>query len=273
MRRSTVLRSALVVIVSSAILHSQPVAVAQEATPVTAEVTRERLVETTVPAEAVPPTQVLYELWYATIEPNVEVTATAEAGACCPGPRIEHVVAGELALRVDGPLRVARSGSATAPGPTVMEEIPPGTEVVLQDGDTAVFAEELGRRYANRGADPVRLVAGGLFGGEWEGARFEGYTINNLATHYLDAPLQPGALILVLERVTLPPGAVLPGPSPGALRAVTSGPAVAYLPEASDGSISNLVKEPVVAYVFTLLPAESETGTPEATPSGYASSS
>jgi hypothetical protein len=241
---------------------------AHEASPIAAEVTRERLVETTVPAEAVPPTQILYELWYAPIEPGIEINVSAEDGACCPGPHIEHVAAGELALRVDGPLRVARAGTATDPGPTEMEEIPSGTEVVLREGNTAAFAAELGRHYANRSADPVRLVAGGLFGGEWAGARAEGYTINNLATHYRDAPLPPGPITLALERVTLPPGAVLPGPPPETLRAVTSGPAVAYLPEAGDGSISNLVQEPVVAYVLTLLPAGSATGTPEATPTG-----
>ena len=44
----------MVVLLGGAILPSPPIAVAQEATPVTGAVVRESLVETTVPAEALP---------------------------------------------------------------------------------------------------------------------------------------------------------------------------------------------------------------------------
>ena len=84
----------------------------------------------------------------------------------------------------------------------------------------------------------------------------------------LTESLEPGPMALVLERVTLAPGAVLPAPPVGALRVMTSGLTVVYLPKASDGSISNLLKEPVVVYALTLLPAGSAAGTPEATPNG-----
>jgi hypothetical protein len=163
MARSVVLRSvAAIALASITALWSGPAAVAQDASPVAAEVTLKTLVETTVAAEAVPTgAQLPFELWYASLEPGVQITVPVEMFACCPGPLIEHVLAGELTLRVDGPLRVVRGAIAGTPTP---EEIPPGTEVVLQAGDSAIYAQGPSREYANLGTEPVQLVSGGLFG-------------------------------------------------------------------------------------------------------------
>ena len=171
--------------------------------------------------------------------------------ACCPGPLIDHVLAGELTVRIEGPLRVARAGTAATPGP--VEEVAPGTEIVLRAGDTALYDQASPAEYANRGTEPVQLVGGGLFLGETQPVPPPGYLLNNFDAIFPAPPLPAGAITFSLERVTLAPSAMLPGPAPGALQAVTSGPQVAYLPEASDGSITNLTREPVVAYVLTLL--------------------
>lgn len=268
MRRIAGLLSALVLMLSTVVLAVQP-AGAQEASPVSAPATRELIVTTTV-AQENPPVgiRLKLEIWHATIEPNVDVAMAAEPVTGREGPRIEHVVAGTLTLRVDGALQVVRAGFAGTPGP--VEEITPGAEVVLQAGDTALFAQKLAMSFANRGAEPVRLIGGQLveLGGTLtQGASSAGYTVNVTDERDLTEPLGPGPMTFELERVTLAPGAVLPAPPEGALRVMTSGPRIVYLAKGSDGSISNVLKEPVVTYALTLLPAGSEAGTPEAPPS------
>ncbi len=266
MHRFAVLLSVVVVILSSAIVIWPLSAVAQEATPVTGEVARELLVETTVPEEALPIGEDrIFFIWQATIQPDVHLTFPAEMFACCPGPLIDHVLAGELTVRVEGPLRILRAGTAAMPGP--VEEVAPGTEVVLRAGDTAHYDQALTVEYANRGAEPIQLAVGGLFIGHQPLVPV-GYMINNFDVISPVPPLSAGPVTFTLERVSLAPGAVLPAPPTGAVRAVTSGPQVAYLPKASDGSVTNLVRQPIEAYVQTLLPAGSQVGTSDATPTG-----
>jgi uncharacterized cupin superfamily protein len=261
-RRLPVLLTVVTVLVSMIAFGPGSAVVAQDATPAAEAVMLEPLVAVAVPAEDLPTgTDLGFEIWYATIDPGVEVTIPAEYFACCPGPEIEHVLAGELTFRVGGPLQVIRAGTAGTPGP--VEEIPPDSEVVLRAGDTAAYAGERARVYANRGTEPVRLASGGLFERGATSGPPPGYLVTNYDPIDLESSLPAGPISFVLQRATLPPGAVLPGPPPGEFHVVTSGPAVAYLPKASDGSISNLVREPVVAYVLTLNPAQtSATPTP-----------
>jgi hypothetical protein len=265
MLRILILCSVVAVVLMNTIpLGAAPAAVAQEASPVAAETTVEPLFATTVPAEALPTGENrILNIWQETIHPGVTATFPAERLACCPGPLVDHVLVGELTVRVEGPLRVARAGSAATPGP--VEEVAPGTEVVLRAGDTALYDQALPVEYANHGAEPVQLVGGGLFIGRGV-VRPSGLIVNNHDVLRPLPPLPAGPVTFVLERVTLPPSATLPGPPTGVLRIVTSGPKVAYLPKASDGSVTNVVQEPVIAYVLTLLPAGTESGTAAATP-------
>lgn len=111
------------------------------------------LFEMTAPATAMPRALVRdVILWRATIDPGNRVVAPAETGDCCPGPQFVHVLAGELALRVDGPLQVVRAGVDRAP--EAVEDVPPGAESVLRPGDSAVVRFELAAEYANLGATP-----------------------------------------------------------------------------------------------------------------------
>ena len=265
MLRIVVLCSVVAVVLMDAItLGAASVAGAQEASPVAAETSLEPLFETTVPAESLPSGPgLIFLIWYATIAPGVDVTVPDELLASSSGPQLEHVLAGELTLRVDGPLQVVRASAGGTPGPE--EGVPPGTEVTLRAGDTAVYAWGVPIVYANRGAEPVHLASGGVFDGAQAGSG-PGYLVNNYDAVSPMPSLPSGPITLTLEQATLAPGAMLPGAPPGAVRAVTSGPKVAYLPEASDGSVSNVLREPVMVYVLTLTPAGPESGTPEATP-------
>jgi hypothetical protein len=234
------------------------------ATPGPKEAIREVLVETTVPAEDLPTAEDRYfHISQATIQPDVVVTSPAELVACCPGPLVDHVLMGELTVRVEGPLRVARAGTAATPGS--VEEVAPGTDVVLRAGDTALYDQASPTEYANRGTEPVQLVGGGLFVGR-PLVPPPGLILNNFDSIDSVPSISAGPATFVLERVTLPPSATLPGSPDGALRVVTSGPQVAYLPKAADGSVTNLVLEPIEAYALTLIPAGSEFEPAETTP-------
>jgi hypothetical protein len=219
----------------------------------------ETLVTTTFPAEIIPTTSnPAFLIWYATITPKTEVAIPPELVACCPGPQIEHVLAGELALRVEGPLRVVRAAGGT-PMPT--EAVDPGTEVVLRAGDTAVYDLALPATYHNAGTDPVQLVAGGLFAGS-PPVPPAGYAIAPSKERHPSAPVPSDALTVTLQRTTLAPEAVFPAPPSGSLQVVMTGPELGTLGERSDGSAQNVGREPVVVYALVLGPTGGEAGTP-----------
>lgn len=266
MHHVTHLLSAFVLLVSSAMLCTLPATRAQEASPVAIEAIRESIVTTTVAPEDLPDgPRLKVELWHATLEPEVEITMPAGLFTTGPGVLIEHVVAGELTLRVEGPLQIVRARSGGTPGSE--ETVTPGTEVILQPGDSALFAQRLARTYANHGAESVRLIGGQLATIEGTpGAIPVGYTVNTIGERDLTEDVDPGPMTFALERVALAPGAVLPAPPAGALRVLTSGPSVVYLAGGADGSVSNVLKEPVEAYALTLLPEGSVAGSPKATP-------
>jgi hypothetical protein len=240
-----------------------PALVLAPATPGPKEAAREVLVETTVPAAALPVGEDRFlHISQVTMQPGVVVTIPAEEAACCPGPLMDHVLAGELTIRVEGPLRVARAATGATPGP--VEEVAPGTAVVLRAGDTALYDQALSTEYANHGTEPVQLVGGGLFLGRPQVSP-PGLKLNNFDS-MSSLPLPAGPVTFVLEQVMLEPRAMLPSPPPGALRVLTSGPQIAYLPKAADGSVTNLTRDPIEAYVLTVLPAGAGAGPLQATP-------
>lgn len=233
--------------------------VAQEATPATpgpARVAPEILFSTTFPAAALPTGPDLdFVVWHATIAAGARATIPADLVACCPGPLIDHLLAGELAVRVDGPLRVVRAASGGPPTP--VEDVAPGTEVVLRPGDSAVHRFEFAAEYANPGPAPTHFVSGGLFGGYLPSPP-PGYTLDDWDEEYPASAPPPGPVTLTMGRASLAPEGVLPGPPPGGLRVVTSGPRSVSLGERSDGSVVNLRRDAVVVYVLILRPAGTE---------------
>ena len=111
---------------------------------------------TTDALATIPPaaTRVLL-MWYDIIGPGVRVKSPATLGACCPGLQFTHVLAGAFTLRVDGPLHVIHADGVERVALSAM--ITPGTEVVLQSGDTAIVAVDLATTFGNPGTDPVHL--------------------------------------------------------------------------------------------------------------------
>jgi len=239
-----------------------PTASGTPANPVEEGSVVEDLVTTTVPVVALPTvSSPAFLIWYATIDPETEVAIPPDPIACCPGPQIAHVLAGELALHVEGPLQVLRG----SPGGTRVppEEVAPRTEVILQAGDTAVYDFELPATYRNAGPEEVHLVAGGLFAGS-PPTPPPGYAIATVKERYPAPVLPPGPLTATLQQASLAPESIFPAPPSGSLRVVMTGPEVGTLGERGDGSVENLGREPVVVYALTVHPGEPDGGTPTA---------
>ena len=229
------------------------------ATPPTSEAELSTVFTTTLPAAMVPTAGNLdFLLWNVTLDANTRGPASAQSWSCCPGPQITHVVEGELSIRVEGPLQVFR-GTAVAQG---VGEVPPGTEVTLRPGDTAVYSYDVPAEYANRRSEPVRIVGGGIFAGAVRG-------VPAASSHWLDyneeysVPLlPPGPLEATLVRATLPPQGEVPAPPAGALVLEVGASGDADIAQRVDGSLHNIGPRETTIYVLTLVPA----GVGEATP-------
>jgi hypothetical protein len=212
----------------------------------------EPLFATVIPAAALPDAPLQdFLLWHATIEPGVTVVVPAEYGRCCPGPLITHVLAGELTLRVEGPLQIVRASTTATPEPT--EAVPPATEVVVRPGETAVGRFELPATYTNAGAAPLQLLGGAFLGGSAPGPA-EGYQLRNFVELVPTPPLPPGPLTLELVRVHLPPGAELAAVPAGALRLAMRESGAGILERRAEGTVANIGRNPVVVAVLTLFP-------------------
>jgi hypothetical protein len=257
----TTMRLVTLLVLASLILPATALSgAAQEATPAGPPPAVEILVTTTFPVESLPTTtHPAFILWHGTIAPKADVAISAQLVACCPGPQIGHVLAGELTLRVEGPLQVLRSTSAGTPVP--VEEVAPGTDVVLRPGDTAVYALDLPTTYHNAGTEPVHLVAGGLFAGTPPTPPAE-YTIDAVKSRDLTSPLSAGLLTVTLQRTTLAPEAVFPAPPSGSMQLVMTVPEFGTVAERSDGSAQNLGQVPLVMYALVLHPTASAGSTP-----------
>jgi hypothetical protein len=122
--------------------------------------------------------------------------------SCCPGPMIEHVVAGEIAFTSKAATQVVRADGS-------IENIAAGTEVALQPGDTLVTRNEFEFRASNIGTQPVQMV-------EWvyvsdPMAYFAGHQLEGWGgLGGLDAtqtlPTFPSSIRVTLNRLVLEPG-------------------------------------------------------------------
>jgi hypothetical protein len=245
------------VLVFSSLLLPRPMptvlAATETATPSTrAEVTVQPLFATVLPAGALPVAPTTdFLLWQASIAPGVTAVFPPGHFACCPGPLLTHVVAGELLLRVEGPLRVSRASPVASPG--AAEAVLPGTVVTLRPGDTALWRLELPMTYANPGTAPLQLVAGGFFGG-YAPAPVAGYQVLDLVEQTPAPPLPPGAVTMELVRVDMPPGTELTAAPVGALRLALRESGAGLLKRRADGALANSGRTAVVVHVLTLFP-------------------
>jgi quercetin dioxygenase-like cupin family protein len=162
MRRTPAPVSALaaVVLLGALALAGLRPAIAQDATPPPGEegVTFAPLGFGT--AEELPPAPVELVLARVTLAPGAGFPIEADD----PSVGLAYVESGALTIRVEAPLRVTRAatiaafatpgaaGAGAVPGP---EEVPAGTEVTLEAGDSVVIPANVAGEVRNDGAEPA----------------------------------------------------------------------------------------------------------------------
>jgi hypothetical protein len=220
------------------------------ATPTTAQL--DTLFSATLPAVQVPVAGNLDEvLWHASLDPGQSVAFSAAEVDCCSGPQISHPVEGELTVKVEGPLQLFRA-SQIATAVADATEVPPGTEVVLHPGDTAVYDFSHPAEYANHGSAPVHIIGGGFLAGSmiWTPA---GLSLIDGDEEYSAPALPAGPATVTLVRATLPPRAKVPAP-PGSRILQVGAAGDASIGKQADGGLKNIGPEPATIYVLTLTP-------------------
>ena len=222
------------------------------ATPASAAVTVVPLFATVLPGAAIPVAPTTdFLLWEASIDPGVTVVSPPGYFSCCPGPLLTHVLAGQLLLRVDGPLQIVRVSAVATPAPA--EVVPSGSPVTLRPGDTALWRLEQPMTYTNPSTDPLQLIAGGYFGG-YAPAPVAGYQIVDFVEHTPVPTLPPGDVTMELVRVQMPPGTALAAAPVGALRLAIRESGAGILKRQTDGALANSGRTAVVVHVLSLFP-------------------
>ena len=225
-----------------------PAPPATPATPGLGGVTEELLAVVELPAGAFSGDQDTWTLGRWEIRPGTRSTWTADNGACCPGPRIEHVLAGTYVVRAAGPVQVLRAGGGGAP-----EAVPAGAEVELRPGDTLVSRNETAFDAANPGTTPTDLLLASFLP-RYGVAPVPQEWINRGKDAAGEVAAPVGAVTLRLRRVTLAPGAVLPAPRPGGVQLVVN-PIGEPVVGVVHGKAQNVFDEPATVPVLTYEPA------------------
>jgi hypothetical protein len=228
-------------------------------------VTAVTLVETTLPAEALPRGVTGCALDLSDIPPESDTTWNVFQNV-----NLRYVLSGEITVRSESAAQVLRAGSDGA-----WQAVSAGTAVTLTPGDAVLFLNMTTATFSNSGPAPVetlgwQLVVGGSGGPnptppEWRGK-------NNVLCPFGGVALPGTAGVLRLQQVELAPGATLP-PLPTAIiqMSLASPSNAAGTPVSvfgsgtkSDGTITNHDQEPAPFYVVTLEPLGRENGTPQA---------
>jgi mannose-6-phosphate isomerase-like protein (cupin superfamily) len=163
-------------------------------------VTSEPVYAVTFPDDATPDDGTYYvDLVVADWQPGV--TSSAETRPDDDGPGVWFVMAGKLAVRADGPLRVSRADGS-------VEEIAPGTEVLLAPGDAALWLKHgWGNSLRSAGDVPVRFLSMGIIE-RLDTTRFTG-AIGTDTSMYPGDWLKEGPVVATVRRVTAAPGTTL----------------------------------------------------------------
>lgn len=216
----------------------------------------EHLQLASIPLPAMPG-ETSWALYAITISPDQETNWTATLGACCPGPRIEHVLSGTYRVRAEGPTQVLRAGRLDDP-----EDVAAGVEVLLEAGDTRITRSEDAFVATNSGSDPVELLLGAIGPGEpvpvdWSfGAQ----------DWELSLTLPAGETVLRLLEVTLAADETYPLPAGAIDQLAIALEDTGTLGLLGGGKLRNLGSTPLAVYVLSLEPAALENGASAATP-------
>ena len=138
-----------------------PAAFSTPASPPAGTMAEETLVEITLPADTVPATIYSGQNHY-TIPPGSSGRwePSSFSATCCTGPRLNYVLEGTYTVRSEGPVQVLRSDAER------WEDIPAGTEIVLEPGDALLSWMDDSFDAVNASSAPVELLDGILFDGE-----------------------------------------------------------------------------------------------------------
>jgi hypothetical protein len=224
--------------------------------PASPEPTDETVLESTIPADAVPAGGFEYSA-LALFTVPVGNRSTWEV-SCCQGPLIEHVVSGTYTIRAAAAVHVVREDGST-------EDVPANTEVTLSPGDSVISRNEVTVEGANTGAEPIVLL--NFFAIENDEPQFNLHQLPGWIAGSPDIakPLvfQPGPIAVRLRKTTVMNGESVAAPSSGYQFAGTPVKGT-YIAEHSDGSIQvfGQVGQPVEAYILTLTQAGDSGGTP-----------
>jgi hypothetical protein len=227
------------------------------------EPVEETLLSVAISAEELPRSDRIFAgLAHVTIPAGLISTWEGDNTNCCPGLRIDYVLAGDMTVQATGPMRVV-------PANREPRTVPAGTEVVLEAGDAVVLAYQITATFANPDASPVEVL-------DWIVTDDSGsYSVSGVPpewqVHHVDnrerVDMPPGSATVRLRRVELPGLAELPVPPNSLQFAVTlpandaGTPTSSSIGSGSDGEVRNVGREAVTAYVLTLEPADAVTRT------------
>lgn len=187
---------------------------------------REVLIQTTL--EALPPPPTVVRL----------LRITLPAGASLPlhtldGPELLHVEAGAVTVRLEGDAVVAPAGDPGTPRPARLAPI--GQEFGLVPGDQLAIPVDVPVAFRNDGSDPTTLLTALFVPADEERppelrwvdgtptAETLGGTTSRVLGNAVATAWPAGPLVVVVERLALPPGRSIPGQGGPLLLAVEAG--------------------------------------------------
>jgi hypothetical protein len=250
-----------------------PAAFSTPASPPADMMAEETLLEITLPADALPNTVYSGQNHY-TIPPGSSARwePSRFSSTCCTGSRLNYVFEGAYTVRSEGPIQVLRSGAER------WEDVPAGTEIMLEPGDALLTWMDDSFDAVNASSAPVELLDGILFDGEMttdpipqESSGRPAWTFHDQDIMLEQQPVPSEPVILRLRQATLPKGGILPRP-PGAIvqLAVSLDANDIVITESPSNpnpfELRNLGSGPATIYVLSLEPEGSASATAAGTP-------
>ena len=169
-------------------------------TPVTpsAEITTEALATIRLPAATIPPPPAIVDVWLATLRPGEELGFAT--GASPPSIVADVVLSGELMVLSEGRVRIQRAAG--------LQEVAPDTVVTIHPGEAIIYVDnQAAQTFRNPGTTPLTALSFGVF----SAAPPSTFTAGPVSQEdWQRSGLTGHDLTVMVERLTLPPGAALP---------------------------------------------------------------
>jgi hypothetical protein len=225
-------------------------------------VTAVTLVETALPAEALPSGVTGCALDLSDIPPESDTTWSVFQNV-----NLRYVLSGEITVRSSSAAQVLRAGSDGA-----WQTVSAGTAVKLAPGDAVLFLNMSTATFSNTGSVPVetlgwQLVVGGSGGPNPSPPQWRGKDNVLCPRGGIALPGTPG--VLRLRQVELVPGAALPPLPTAIIQMSLRSPSNAVgtpvsVSGSGTGTLANRDRKTAPYYVVTLEPLAADNGTPRA---------